>query len=350
MPTLRRALLPALLMLLTLAPGATQAKTKAKAKPDLTIVSRNLYLGADIIKLVGAKDEAAQEGQVKTLFDTVKKTNFPLRAKAIAKEIKATQPDLIGLQEVARYYRGAAGVHDNKVDAKTVIYDWLALLQKQLKARGLHYRVVSEQSEINVEVASAAGYDLRLKLGNAVLVKTGKGARVKVTKKLSGIFKHQLSVPLVGETVHLHRGYAGMTGTVAGKKFIFLDPHAEAYSAADAKGQLQELLKVAAKSRTTPTIIAGDLNSDPADKEPNAYKVFTKAGFVDTQAKRLKTCCQNETVSNTVSQLKTWIDHIVVRPRATVLKTWIFGNKRSDRIGGLWPSDHAGVAAKIRLK
>ena len=64
-------------------------------------MSRNLYLGADIITAATAKDTPDLEQRATTLFQTVQQTNFPVRAKAIAKEIAATHPDLVGLQEVA---------------------------------------------------------------------------------------------------------------------------------------------------------------------------------------------------------------------------------------------------------
>lgn len=335
-------------LLALLGPGAAiaGAKAKAKPKPDVTIMSRNLYLGADIIQLASAPDLAVEKTKAATLFQTVERTNFPLRAKAIAREIALTKPDVIGLQEVARYYRSADATPGQA--AKRPLYDWMALLQRQLKAQRQSYRVAAEQTELDITVPSAAGYGLRLMLGNAVLVRTGRGARVSGVRRLSGQFTDQLRVTLPSGAVDLHRGYAGIDGRVAGRRFRFLDPHAEAYSASSAKGQFQQLLRGAARSRTLPTIIAGDFNSDPADPEPNAYRAVAGAGFVDT-GRRVATCCQNELVNNPRSELKTWIDHIVVRPRARVLRTRVIGNRPADRIRGLWPSDHAGVVATIRL-
>ncbi len=335
------------LLVALLGPTAAVAGAKATPKPDVSVMSRNLYLGADIIKLVSAPDVAGEKVQVAALHRTVDQTNFPRRAKALAREIAATKPDVVGLQEVARYYRSADATPGQA--ATRPLYDWLTLLQRQLKAQRQSYKVAAEQTELDITVPSAEGYGLRLKLGNAVLVRTGKHARISGVKKLSGLFKDQLQVGLPSGKVELHRGYAGIDGRVAGRKFRFLDPHAEAYSPAAAKGQFQQLMKGAAKSRSLPTIIAGDFNSDPADAEPNAYRAIIGAGFVDT-GRRAATCCQNETVNNPRSELKTWIDHIVVRPRAKVLSTRVFGNRPSDRIRGLWPSDHAGVIATIRLK
>jgi endonuclease/exonuclease/phosphatase family metal-dependent hydrolase len=343
------AVAAALAVVAVAGPAATaSAKPKAKAKPDVTVMSRNLYLGADIIKLVSAANVDDMKQQVKTLHEDVDKTNFPVRATAIAAEIAAKKPDLIAVQEVARYYRSADATPGQA--ATTPLYDFMALLQKALKGKKQTYKVASEQTEMDITVPSAEGYGLRLKLGNAVLVRAG--SKVAVTKKLAGDFDAatQLKVTLAdGQAVKLTRGYAGVDAKVAGKAFRFLAPHAEAYGAALAKGQFEELLAGPAKSKKVATIIAGDFNSDPADAEPNAYKAVTAAGFVDT-GKRVPTCCQAELLDNPTSQLKTWIDHIVVRPKATVLKTSVFGDKASDRVSGLWPSDHAGVVATIRLK
>jgi endonuclease/exonuclease/phosphatase family metal-dependent hydrolase len=345
--TPRRAALNALAVIAALlVPPAAQAAT---AKPDLTVMSRNLYLGADIITLATAPDAPTEMQKVRQLHETVNKTNFAVRARAIAKEIATTRPDVVGLQEVARYYRGRSGVHDSVRNASIPIYDWVALLERQLKSRHLSYRVVSQQTELDVEVPSAEGYDLRLKLGNAVIVRSDRAARVKSLRGLRGTFKDQLSVKLPDQTIHLRRGYAGMAGVVAGRRFTFLDPHAEAYSADLAEKQFKELLGTAARSRTTPTIMAGDFNSDPREKGPSGYKAVIAAGFTDV-SRRAGTCCQDELLTNPTSKLKTWIDHIVVRPAARVLRARLVGNRSSERIGGLWPSDHAGVVATIRLR
>ncbi len=345
MPLVSTRLCARAALLAVLALGALAAPTQAAApKPDLTIMSRNLYLGAEIITLASAPDLQTEAQKANSLYQTVLQTNFPLRAKALAGEVASTRPDVIGLQEVARYYRGPSGGGK----ARTLQYDWLALLQKEIRARGLNYRVVSQQTELDVQVASSAGYDLRLTLGNAVLVRTGRGARASFVRDVHGTFSDQLSVPIPGQTINLRRGYAGMQGTVAGRRFLFLDPHAEAYSAAIATKQFQQLLATRATSRTLPTIIAGDFNSDPREAG-GGYNAVIGAGFKDTSSRRA-TCCQDEKLNNASSKLKTWIDHIVVRPTARVLRALVVGNRTSDRIRGLWRSDHAGVVATIRLR
>ena len=87
-----------------------------------------------------ASSKADEAARASALLRDVKKTNFPKRAKALAAEVKKAKPDLIGLQEVARYYKGPLA-DPAKKGAKTPVYDWLKILQKQLKARGLKYTV-----------------------------------------------------------------------------------------------------------------------------------------------------------------------------------------------------------------
>ncbi len=113
-------------------------------------MSRNLYLGADIIKLVGAPDLAGEQQQVQALHQVVDQTNYPLRVQALAREIAARKPDVIGLQEVARYYKTPDGAFDQP--ATIVLYDWLDLLQKQLTQLKQPYRVVVEQTELDITV------------------------------------------------------------------------------------------------------------------------------------------------------------------------------------------------------
>ncbi len=46
-------------------------------------------------------------------------------------------------------------------------------------------------------------------------------------------------------------------------------------------------------------------------------------------------------------RLDSWIDHVVTRPRVRAIRSALVGDKQ---VGGLYPSDHAGIAATLRLK
>ena len=150
----------------------------------------------------------------------------------------------------------------------------------------------------------------------------------------------------------LKRGYAGFVGSVGGRRFLFLDPHAEAYSGDIAGASSRRCSTRVASNRKLPTILAGDFNSDPAQAgaDAKAYNAAIGAGFVNT-GKRVSTCCQDERLDNAQSKLD-----LVDRPRAgaagemRVLRWQVIGNKVGDKVDGLWPSDHAGLVVKLRLR
>ena len=219
------------------------------------------------------------EEQTAELHRIVDQTNFPLRAKRFAAEIRLHRPDLIGLQEVARYYRGEAGVHDKIRTHRTVLYDWLKILQTELKAAGQHYRVAVQQTELDVETASSEGYDLRLKLGNAILVR--KGSKVKITgpSGRSTTSCRSRSRTRRHAQARLRGGRRqGRPASSSGSSIRTPRPTATTTPPASSRSCWQ-----AAKSKKRTTIMAGDFNSSPT--RGNAYNTVIGAGFKDTGIK-----------------------------------------------------------------
>ena len=65
-------------------------------------MTRNIYLGADVgaaVRLLPDVSAAAQ-----SMWDDVRRTHFARRMRLLAREILAEMPDVIGLQEVARWF------------------------------------------------------------------------------------------------------------------------------------------------------------------------------------------------------------------------------------------------------
>src|SRR5690242_20448695 len=74
----------------------------ADAKPTtLNVMTRNLYLGADLGPGMNAKDLQGLSNGAGEILKQVDSNKFPTRAKGLAKEILDTKPDLVGLQEAA---------------------------------------------------------------------------------------------------------------------------------------------------------------------------------------------------------------------------------------------------------
>ena len=108
-----------------------------RRRPKLTVMTRNVYLGGNIAGPIPATDRADFERRTSALWAAVHTTNFPARAKLLAREVKRTKPDLIGLQEVALWRRGPDGVQDGSATpATTPVYDFLALARVGSSARG----------------------------------------------------------------------------------------------------------------------------------------------------------------------------------------------------------------------
>src|SRR5688500_17114346 len=126
MTNLRKVSLLALAALMLVPTTALAGSSKKSKTTNVTVMTRNLYLGADIITLVTASDRNDFEQKATALFQTVGQTNFKARSDLIAAEIKRTKPDVIGLQEVALWRKGADGVKDGPATPATeVVYDWL---------------------------------------------------------------------------------------------------------------------------------------------------------------------------------------------------------------------------------
>jgi endonuclease/exonuclease/phosphatase family metal-dependent hydrolase len=355
---IRRAAQAALIVVTAaalLAPAAQAKPAKGKA-PTLSVMTRNIFLGGDIAKPIPAKTVPEFETAATSLWQEVQGNDFPARAKLLANEVAQTKPDLIGLQEVALWRRGPKdGVASN---ATEVVYDYLGLLRKALKAKGLKYAVGSVQQEADIEGPTSLGFDMRLTMRDAILVKKRKG--LKVTGYKGNNYKARLIVPTVVGQFTVLRGWTSVDASLDGRKFRFVDTHLEAFTPNERQAQARELVAPGGPTRSKkPVILVGDLNSDPegrdgGDKIP--YDDIVKAGFVDTWKQVAKgkpgfSCCfENGLMAPPPAPFDHRIDHILTKPKLKVLKARVVGNDPTNRSPkGLWPSDHGGVVTDLKL-
>ncbi len=354
------AVCAAALAALSFAPAASAAKAK---DPTLKVMTRNIYLGGNIFLPIGAPDRPSFEAKTTELWNQIQFTNFPLRAKLLANEVKKTNPDLIGLQEVATWRRSPTGVKDGSATPSTiVVYDFLKSLNKELKAKGLKYRAAVVQQEADIE-APTQQYDVRLTMHDVILVKRKKGG-VKVSRSRGRQYKTDIGVPVQTGTIVSKRGYAYVDASLKGRRFRFVDTHLESAAEAPRVGQAKELVAKGGPARTSrPTIVAGDLNSDRLNKtkaSPVAYKTIIAAGFKDAwlQARKGREtpyfCCLISPLANDKPPFPAdhRIDHILIRSKKLRgLKATVVGIDPKNRTAsGLWPSDHGGWVATLRLR
>jgi endonuclease/exonuclease/phosphatase family metal-dependent hydrolase len=327
-----RPLLLAVVIALVAAPAA-----QAAPRPYVTVMNRNLFLGADLIPLATTAPGAPFQQAAGTLFDGVKATDPDVRMKLIAREIAFARPDLVGLQEVSLWRTGPA-------PASTVAYDYTAALTRELKRRRAHYRVVGLERGFNVEGPTDRGFDIRLTLGDAILVRSG----VKVSHVRTGTFKDQLTIPTqaIGPVV-VTRGWDSLDARVNGVRLHFVNTHLEAYSQPDRLAQANELVAGPLKSNLQ-TVLVGDLNSGPdladtGDRPP--YQAIAKAGFKPLRSKK-PSCCFTELTGDAGWDHN--VDWIMGKGGPQLAASFIVGREKT--ASGNHPSDHGGVISTLKMK
>ena len=109
-------------------------------------------------------------------------------------------------------------------------------------------------------------------------------------------------------------------------------------------------------------ILVGDMNSDPNNADgadPAAYRAIRRAGFKDAwitiRGRRDKgyACCldQEDIMDPPPGPFDHRIDHIFTKPKIGGTRARIVGTDPDNRTaGGLWPSDHGGWVATLKLR
>jgi hypothetical protein len=361
-------------LVLALVPGVSGAKKSSKGT-KVTVMTRNLYLGADLtpaLQSTGADSFTDANG---VIARQVMATNFPLRAKALAKEILTNKPNLVGLQEVAEWRTSPPGTKSfvpamgGQKTATIVQYDFLKSLLDELNKGKNLYRAVKVNVEFDFEAPAdedlappsginGASRNWRLTMRDVILARKG----TKTSKPKGGHFSNLLVETVSGITIPVTRGWASVDAQVGdGPKFHFVDTHFEAFdSAAQVPSiraqQASQLVGKGGPARSRlPVILVCDCNSDiktevqPGDAQ--AYRVLRKAGFVERSTSKPLSCCISDPnlVGGSVADFNHKVDHIMTdTPKKVKLQSAkVVGRKQFD---GLWPSDHAGLVSVLNLK
>ena len=348
-----RAVFATLAVAMLAAPAAAMAAPSKPAK----VMSRNLYLGADLTPAITAGSFPAFLAATSNIWSEVQATDFPARAKVLAAEIAQEEPHLIGLQEAAIWRTGPAF---NPAPATTEVYNFIDLLLAELDALGKPYEVVEEQNEADLEAPTGLGIDIRLTQRDAILKRAGS-SEISVSDTDEAHFAQQLTItnPAIGLTQQSTRGWVSADVTVNKRTFRFVNTHLEAFSTGHRALQALELVQGPATAGQPNVVLVGDINSSPTDSTPpsppfpaglpTARNVLIGlGGFTDTSGPAGPTCCHADNLPNPTANFTSRIDVVFTRPAATVGKVEVTGDDAANRTpAGLWPSDHGGVSAKI---
>jgi endonuclease/exonuclease/phosphatase family metal-dependent hydrolase len=320
---------------------------------DVTVMAYNLYLGAEIFALVGTSQEEVPV-VAGTLWADVQASDFPARAEAIATIVAQHNPALIGLQEVS-LYRSLTPSQFGQAPATHVELDFLAITMAALTAKGLNYEVVAvvENADVQMPATQDGGqtfFDIRLTDSDVILARSD----VSTSHAVNGNFAATAPVPVGGVMVPFVRGYNHVRAQIDGVTFTFANTHLEVRVQGDLQPQVSQAVELVEILNVTPepVILVGDFNS-PADGSGTATYSLLTASYTDVMVdvnKNEPTCCQAPDLLNPTSELTTRIDLILYRGDVTTLSATTVGNQQADRVAGLWPSDHAGVVATLRIR
>ena len=355
-----------------------------KKDPKVTVMTRNVYLGADLGPALAATTIPAAVDGGGVIWAEVQATNFPERAVPLAKEIDKSDADLVGLQEVALWRTQTPSDLGGPplttgTSATEVAYDFLALLLAELDKRGGDYEVVHFQDEfdaelpVDVDANDATGsppfgaeLDVRLTMRDVILRR--KDSKVQVSGPAGAHFQ-TLYTPLIGGALPLpvKRGWVSVEAELREKghgrgrgddvsQFRFVNTHLEAFGEDTIReAQAKELFAPGGPINTPKQVIlVGDLNSGTEarhnihDTDQLAFQALLGFGMKDNGA--IHSCCYSD-IFDPTDRFDHTVDHVMTKPGLKTLRAYVTGNDPDERTpSGLWPSDHGGVVSTLQLR
>ncbi len=358
---MRRALLIPALAALVLLPAACadlqQPTTPAAPRvaaglgtSPTSVMTRNLYLGADIDALIAPGADPAVV--IPAALAQLNHTDFVARAQYIAAEIAQRQPAAVGLQEVTHY------IFDTAAGVQTL--DFLDVLQMYFAKMGANYDVAVRQANVTlfIPIGAQGINSVTYTDGDAILVRHD----VAWKDAAAGHYPTQQQLTVAGFTFDNLRGWNAVTIGVNGQDYRFVNTHMEIQAFRPVQEQqARELVQLLA-GEPLPIILVGDFNSAanpsaPAAAKTDTYRILRNAGFADLELRQahsssMVTCCHAADLSDAVPTFDQRLDLVLAR--------WgnagFGGQSAIEVVNGerfpvgsyfLWPSDHAAVFAQL---
>jgi hypothetical protein len=194
--------------------------------------------------------------------------------------------------------------------------------------------------------------DGRLTMRDVIIARNGAG--VKTSNPTSGHYSDgsTLKLPIFNgnSSVAFTRGWTAVDVNVRGKKFHLVNTHLESEDAGTIReDQAGELVASGGPASVNPTVLIGDLNSDPNSanaESPPAFLRLAAAGFRSLTGAAL-TSGHGELLNDLGNGLdSSRIDHILTNSPAITFTTSAVLDGQG---GGLWASDHGGVLSRLTV-
>lgn len=278
------ALLAAGLPALALAAGAAPASGVAaqdvtEDAPQITVMARNLYLGADTGVALDLLPDLSAAAQF--MWDQVASTDFDARVDELAAEAARYQPDVIGLQE-ATVWSCRTGLFGGV----TTVYDFTEQFLAATAAAGVPY-VVAEKDGARAEnpgyeippipflttvddpetfqpIFDSDTADCGFTIGDTLLVRADRADSVLAV----GTSEYTDRYAVAPVVFTIDRGYSWADLAIGGTTVRVVTTHLESAwdegSPAPSVAQSQQLATDLATT-TVPLVVVGDFNADPRD-------------------------------------------------------------------------------------
>lgn len=361
---------------------------------ELDVMTQNQYLGADLTPIITAPDPLAFNAAVIQALQNVAGNLPAQRVARLAALIAERAPHLVGLQEAFVFTCVDASPSDGAgCEDPTVAGAFSDHLQGTLAALGDHY--VEAARVTNLDLSGIPflvnGTPALLGVTDRDVILARSDIAADVTPVDFSVYQPQgiclnpsadgcnylnvAEIDFLGSNLRVERGFVAVDAAVDGASYRVANTHLEVreivpgvtaarfFQAAQAFELIQTLTAVTPPGRTL--LVVGDMNSDPRDRPVLGgqivppYLQFAAAGFTDVWLLRPgavsgASCCQDGDLGNHQSALDERIDLILARqsPRK-VFKARVLGATVADKTWppglGIWPSDHASVAARLEF-
>lgn len=341
-------------------PGLSVGQPLSQGQGSLRVMTQNADEGTDFQAFLAATDPLSFSIAVGQTLSEVQATRPAERMRAVASQIAVAAPAVVSLQELDRLSVGSFDPVNHQCGALSVSVDMLSALMAALASAGASYEVALLAPALDlppVPGVALTGQPICVQLAsnNAILARTDLGpTHLRLTNPQTGQFHNipVLSTPL--GPLALGRSWLSVDVLFYGQQFRFIGTHLEALDPGLRRLQGAELRAIAASSPVA-VVIAMDSNAQADPPLDTAYSDFIASGYRDAWAQvhpgvAGNTCCQAPTVDNSASQLSTRIDLVLLRGGVEAVNAALFGADTASKTpSGLWPSDHAGLAAQLAI-
>ncbi len=341
-------------------------------RPTLRVMTQNLYYGAEFDGVVAALASPVPDPLSILLAGTavwaeIRANSSSVRAGALADQIAAGRPDLVGLQEAAVFrtqFPSDEGT-SSPTPATVVALDFAQMVIDALAARGHHYEVVASVETFSVElpVATDDGVDVQdlritdreVLLARADLLQDG----VHLYRLRSGVYRDGVGLP--GPSgVTLWNGWVSADVWIGGRIVRVVSTHLASDDEEVQRAQAAEALNTLFDG-SLEVVFMGDFNSDalrrPGPDLTQTYFDVLAVGYDDAWSLAHPGVpgatwgrpggLAGPAVGTALTER---IDLVFFAGADIVLEgVDLLGEDPADRRGGLWPSDHAGVLASFEI-